>query len=430
MKIAIIGTGYVGLVTGACLANLGNEVVCVDIDKKKIKALGRGILPIYEPGLKELVEHNMREKRLSFTTNSPEAIKKSEVIFIAVSTPQGANGTADLSNVFAVAKVIAMNIDGYKLVVMKSTVPVGTTEKVYSVIRETRKNFDIAVNPEFLREGEAIRDFMVPDRIVIGAKNENAKRIMLLIYRPIERAGRPILLTSIRSAELIKYASNAMLSARISFMNELSALCEKSGADIKEIAKGIGLDGRIGSRYLQAGIGYGGSCFPKDVKALISMFRHNGINPLMLESIDRVNETQKRSIIPKIKKLLPQIKGKKIALWGLSFKPKTDDMREAPSLVIISELRKLGAKISAFDPVASENAKKLLKNVEFSKSPFEAAKNASALVIVTEWDEFREIDMKKLKRAMKAPNIIDGRNIYEPLRVKELGFVYYGVGRM
>ena len=432
MNIAVIGSGYVGLVVGNCLADLGNEVVCVDIDENKINNLKKGILPIYEPGLKDVLDRNINEDRISFTTDIKSAIQSSDVIFIAVGTPPDKDHKADLKYVFSVAKDIGKYMDRYKVIVDKSTVPVGTAEKVKQIIKQSQKNpieFDVVSNPEFLREGEAINDFMIPDRIVIGVENGKAKKIMEEIYMGIARANRPILFTDVKSAELIKYASNAMLATRISFMNELSHLCEKVGADIKMVARGMGLDTRIGPRFLQAGVGYGGSCFPKDVNALAQTMKELNCEAKILEAVEEVNFDQKKSVIPKIKKLIPDLKDKVIAIWGLAFKPKTDDMREAPSIIIIGELQKLGAKIRAFDPVAEEIAKNILKNIEYSKTPYDAIKGADCLVIITEWNEFRNLNKKKIKELLKQPNIVDGRNVYEPDEMKELGFNYIGVGR-
>ncbi|MBI2140874.1 UDP-glucose/GDP-mannose dehydrogenase family protein [Candidatus Woesearchaeota archaeon] len=432
MKIAVVGCGYVGLVTGACLANLGNDVICVDINDEKISNLRKGIIPFFEPGIRDLVEMNLAQKRLMFTTDSELAIKNSDVIFIAVGTPSDKDGKADLSAVFGAAEHIARYMDSYKVVIVKSTVPVGTGHNLREFIRQKQKKpveFDVASNPEFLREGEAVNDFMIPDRVVVGIDNGKAKEVVLSIYKPIERTGKPILVTDVKSSELIKYASNAMLAARISFMNELSHLCEAVGADVKVIAKGIGLDSRIGPRFLQAGIGYGGSCFPKDVRALIHMLKESGCSSRLLESVDAVNETQKLSIIPKIRKLVPDMKGKKVTVWGLSFKPKTDDMRDAPSVVIINELQKLGAVVSAFDPVSERNARCILGNVHYADTPFGALEGSHCLVIVTEWDLFRELDKNRMKLLMAEPNIVDGRNIYEPGEMLSLGFNYVGVGR-
>ena len=431
MKIAVIGTGYVGLVAGTCLADLGNDVICVDIDEQKIGQLKKGIVPIYEPGLGDLLKRNLSEKRIQFTTDGDEAIEKSEIIFIAVATPTGKSYEADLSIVEAVAKQIGKNLNGYKVIVIKSTVPVGTTSRVKEIIRTLGKNkdFDVVSNPEFLREGEAVNDFTFPDRVVIGVENGNARQIMEKLYAGIARTNHPILFTDIRSAEIIKYASNAMLATRISFMNEIANLCEKAGADVKEVAKGIGLDARIGPRFLQAGAGYGGSCFPKDVKALIHTMKGNGVQGKILEAVEAVNEAQKASIVPKLKKLVPDLKGKKIALWGLAFKPKTDDMREAPSITILHQLQKEGAKINAFDPEATKTAKKIFKDVAYFEDPYETVKDCEALIIVTEWNTFRDLDKEKIRRLLAKPNIVDGRNVYDPKEMKELGFNYIGIGR-
>ncbi|GAN34525.1 MAG: UDP-glucose/GDP-mannose dehydrogenase family protein [Candidatus Brocadia sp. AMX2] len=432
MKICCIGCGYVGLVAATCLSDMGNDVICIDVDKNKINNLKKGIIPIYEPGLKDMLDRNTREKRIAFSTKIKEGIQNSEVIFIAVGTPPDVNNCADISAIISVAENIGQYMNGYKVIVNKSTAPVGTLEKIGKVIKSfqnKRIKYDLVSNPEFMREGEAIKDFTNPDRIVIGLQSEKAKRIMTSIYSGLARTDKPIMFTDIRSAELIKYASNAMLATRISFMNEMAQLCEKVGGDIKAIAKGIGLDSRIGPRFLQAGAGYGGSCFPKDVKALAEIMKANGIEAKILTAVDEVNELQKRSLIEKIKKLVPVLKGKNIAIWGLAFKPKTDDMREAPSILIIQQLQELGAKIKAFDPEAQETAKKILQDVTYCDDPYFAVKGCDALVIVTEWNEFRDLDLKKVKRLIKHPNIIDGRNIYEPYEMEKLGFNYICVGR-
>lgn len=432
MKIAMIGSGYVGLTTGTCLAELGNDVICVDIDQNKINNINKGILPIYEPGLKELVEKNAREERLRFTTNIKSAITFAEVIFIAVGTPPGKNHEADLTAVKVVSANIGKHINGYKVIVIKSTVPVGTADAIKEIIKKNQPqkyDFDVVSNPEFLREGEAIYDFMNPDRIVVGAESEKAGKIMEHVYSGVLRADKPILFTDIRSSELIKYASNAMLATRISFMNELALLCDKAGGDIKVIAKGMGLDKRIGPRFLQAGVGWGGSCFPKDVKALIQTMQKNNVEGRILKAVVDINETQRVLIVNKIKNLVPAIKGKKIAVLGLSFKPKTDDMRDAPSITVIKDLQRLGAKIKAFDPIAEENAKKILTDIEYCKTPYDAIKGCNCLVIITEWNEFRELDKEKIKSLLKEPNIVDARNIYEPDEMKSRGFNYIGVGR-
>jgi len=432
MKIAVFGAGYVGLVTAACLSNLGNFITCVDIDTTRISNLKKGIVPIFEPGLTELIQTNFKEGRIDFTTDDKAAIQNSDVIFIAVGTPQGDTGEAYLGHVFKVAESIGKYMNSYKVIVDKSTVPIGTADQVREHVKkhQTKKlDFDLISNPEFLREGQAINDFMIPDRIVIGVESDKAKSIMLSIYRPIERTGRPILVTDIKSAELIKYASNAMLATRISFMNQLSKLCEVTGADIKTVAKGIGLDNRIGPRFLHAGIGYGGSCFPKDVQALIATLKQKGCEADILEAVNNANARQKALMPAKVKSILKDLKGKKIAVWGLAFKPKTDDMREAPSIVVVNELQKMGAKITAFDPVAEETSKKSLKDISYVKNPYDALKDADALVINTEWDEFRSPDFSRMKKLMKGHYIFDGRNIYDPKNIKAAGFKYISIGR-
>lgn len=433
MKIAVMGTGYVGLTTGTCFAELGNDVIGVDIDEKKINGLKQGIIPIYEPGLKELVDRNTREKRLLFTTDVKDAIEHAEIIFIAVGTPSDKEGKADLSYVMNVAKDIGKYMKGYKVVINKSTVPVGTAEKVKEAIAAAQPSpleFDVVSNPEFLREGQAIKDFMAPDRIVIGVESPKAKEMMIALYKGLERMDKPIIISDVKSAEIIKYASNAMLACRIAFMNQLSELCEIVGADIKEVAKGVGLDHRIGPRFLQAGVGYGGSCFPKDVKALIHTLKENNCHHDLIESIDNINERQKLVLMPKIEQLLGKtLTGKKIALWGLAFKPKTSDMRDAPSVSIIKELQRRGATISAFDPIAIEEAKKILTNVAYAETSYEAVKGADALILVTEWNEFRNVDFEAVKALMKDPFIFDGRNIYDPTEMREHGFTYVGIGR-
>jgi len=432
MKISCMGCGYVGLVAGTCLADMGNEVICFDIDKGKINKLEKGIIPIYEPGLKDMFERNVKEKRLHFSNGIKTAIKESNVIFITVGTPPGKNHEADLFAVKSVAEQIGRNMNTYKVIVNKSTVPVGTAELVKNIIKRNQTGeyeFDVVSNPEFLREGEAVKDFTNPDRIVIGTDSERAKKIMVSIYRGIARTDKPVFITDIKSAEMIKYASNAMLATRISFMNEIAQLCEKVGADVKSVAKGVGLDNRIGPRFLQAGMGYGGSCFPKDVKALAELMKRNKVKGKILSAVNWVNENQRNFILSKIKRLLPHLKGKTIAIWGLAFKPKTDDIREAPSIAIIMELQGLGAKIRAFDPEARINAKKVLKDVTFCNDPYSTVKGCDALVIATEWNEFRVLDMDKIKRLLKQPNIIDGRNIYEPEEMRSAGFNYIGIGR-
>ena len=431
MKLTIAGTGYVGLVTGTGFANLGNDVICFDIDRAKIDLMANGVMPIYEPGLEEIYKRNLKTKRLKFTTDALKAIQESEIIFICVNTPTNDHQEADLTAVKEVSKAIGRYMDDYKLIVNKSTVPVGTADLVQKIIKENQQKkieFDVVSNPEFLREGAAVKDFENPDRIIIGTDSKKAEEIMTSLYRSRARTDRPIMITDIRSAEIIKYASNAMLAARISFMNQLSYLCEKTGADIKEVAKGMGLDDRIGSRFLQAGIGYGGSCFTKDIKALISTLKQNDCDSDLFEAINRINEKQKSVVVEKLKSIL-EIKNTTIAVWGISFKPKTDDIREAPSIKIIEQLQNMGAKIHACDPVAIENAKNVLTHVKFYENPYETIRDCDALIVATEWNEFRNLDMRAVKILLKNPIIIDGRNIYNPKEMRNLGFNYVGIGR-
>jgi UDPglucose 6-dehydrogenase len=431
MKLTVAGTGYVGLVTGTGFANLGNDVICYDIDKAKIDLLADGVMPIYEPGLEEIYKRNLKTNRLKFTTDAIEAIQKSEIIFICVNTPTNEHKEADLTAVEEVAKAIGRYMDDYKLVVNKSTVPVGTADLVEKIIKKHQQKkieFNVVSNPEFLREGAAVKDFENPDRIIIGTNSKKAEEIMTSLYRSRARTDKPIMITDVRSAEIIKYASNAMLATRISFMNQLSYLCEKTGADIREISRGMGLDDRIGSRFLQAGIGYGGSCFPKDIKALIATLKHYDCNSDLFEAVDRINEKQKLVIIEKLKSALT-INGSCIAVWGISFKPKTDDIREAPSIKIIKELQNLGAKIHACDPVAIQNAKNVLSDVKYFENPYETIRDCDALVVATEWNEFRNLDMRAVKILLKNPVIVDGRNIYNPKELTDLGFKYMGIGR-
>jgi UDPglucose 6-dehydrogenase len=431
MKLTIAGTGYVGLVTGTGFANLGNDVLCFDIDREKIDSLKNGIIPIYEPGLEEIYKRNVEAGRLEFTSDTKKAVQESEIIFICVNTPTNEHQEADLTAVEAVAKAIGQHINEYKIVVNKSTVPVGTADLVKKIIEENQnKNieFDVVSNPEFLREGAAVKDFENPDRIIIGSDSKKAEETMTSLYRSRARTDRPIIITDIKSAEIIKYASNAMLATRISFMNQISYLCEKTGADIKQVSRGIGLDDRIGPRFLQAGIGYGGSCFPKDVKALISTLKQNDCDADLFEAVHRINEKQKSVVVKKLTSVL-DVKDNTIAVWGISFKPKTDDIREAPSLKIIEELQNLGAKVHACDPIAIENAKNVLNNVKFFQSPYETIRDCDALIVATEWNEFRNLDMRAVKILLKNPIIIDGRNIYDPKEMKELGFKYMGIGR-
>lgn len=429
MKILVIGTGYVGLVTGTCFAELGNDVVCADIDQTKIDTLNKGGVPIYEPGLEELIERNVKEGRLSFTTDVENSINPSEVIFIAVGTPPGEDGSADLKYVKAVAKTISQNIDSYKIIVNKSTVPVGTGDVVSDIIRENYSGeFDVVSNPEFLREGNAIHDCLHPSRVVIGNDNGRAEKMMRQLYKPLKC---PILFTDVKSAEIIKYASNSLLATEISFINSIAGLAEKVGADINKISEGMKLDHRIGrSAFLNAGCGYGGSCFPKDVKALVKTLKEYKADPAILEAVEGVNESQKLLVIKKLKSLIKDLSGKTIAVWGLAFKPNTDDLREAVSLEVIPALKKEKAKVQVFDPVAAKEAKKELKvDVVYCKNSYEAIDAADALIILTEWDEFKQVDKKKVKELLKTPNVIDGRNIFDPKEMKELGFNYLSIGR-
>jgi len=431
MNLTIVGTGYVGLVAGTGFSNLGNNVICFDNDEVKIAALLRGELTIYEPGLEEIFKRNLKSGRLSFTSDAKKAVLESDVIFICVGTPTNHLQEADLMAVENVATLIGKFMNGYKVVVNKSTVPVGTADLVKNIIKANQEkaiDFDVVSNPEFLREGAAVKDFENPERIIIGTDSKKAEEIMTSLYRSVARTGRPIMITDVKSAEIIKYAGNAMLATRISFMNQLSHLCDKTGADIKDVSRGIGLDGRIGPRFLHAGVGYGGSCFPKDVKALISTLKKYGCDADLFEAVHRINEKQKTVAVEKLKSVLP-IDGSTIAIWGLSFKPKTDDIREAPSLKIIEDLISMGARINAFDPVAIENAKKVLKDVTFFDDPYEAIRGCDALIVATEWDEFRNPDMKVIKSLLKKPVIVDGRNIYDPKEMKKLGFTYIGIGR-
>ncbi len=434
MKLAFIGTGYVGLVTGACMAELGHTVVCADIDKKKIAKLKKGIMPIYELGLEELVEKNVKEDRLSFMSSISEAIKSAEVVFSAVGTPEDKKtGQADMQYVHAVAEAFGKNLNGYKILVNKSTVPVGTADRVRDIVTHASKGkyeFDIVSNPEFLREGAAIKDFLNPDRVVVGVATERAKEIMEKIYRPIARAGRPVIVTDIRSAELIKYASNAFLAVKITFANEMANFCELAGANIKEVAKGMGADTRIGSRFLYAGIGYGGSCFPKDVQALMQTGKEYDFDFSIIRAADEVNDKQKLRPIGILKKHFKNLKGKTIGIWGLSFKPRTDDVREAPAQYVIGELLKAGAKVRAFDPVAEENFKGVFpdKRVQYCTNSYEAVDGVDALVVCTEWDEFRTAEYPELASRMKERVIIDGRNIFERKEAEKEGFTYHGIG--
>lgn len=435
MKLSFLGTGYVGLVSGACMAEIGHTVICADVDKIKIAKLKKGIIPIYEIGLEEVVERNVKEGRLSFTTDLKEAIQASDVVFMAVGTPEDSvTGEADLQYVFSAAEAFGNYLNGYKLFVDKSTVPVGTAEKVAHIIKQASKGkhpFEVVSNPEFLREGAAVKDFLNPDRIVVGTSSAKAKKIMERVYRPIARAGRPLMLTDVRSAEIIKYAANAFLATKITFINEVANFCEAAGGNVKEVARGLGYDNRIGSRFLYAGIGYGGSCFPKDVKAFIKTGQEHRSNFRLLEVVDDVNDAQRLRPFTKLRELWgDKMKNKTIAVWGLAFKPRTDDIREAAALMNIHEFLDAGAKVRAFDPVAMENAAKVLtkKNLTYVKKAMDALKGADALVIATEWDEFRVVDYTDLKKRLKGDLIYDGRNVLERSEAEAAGFTYYGVG--
>lgn len=428
MKIVVIGTGYVGLIQAACLADLGNVVWGIDVDHKKIENLKKGIIPIYEPGLEEIIKRNYKEGRLKFGTGLAPAIKTSEVIFIAVGTPSKNDGQADLSYVEAATEETAKHMDSYKLIVNKSTVPIGTGDIIANIIHKYYKgSFDVASNPEFLREGSAVSDFMQPDRVVIGNASTKAQKILARLYQPLNC---PILYTDIKTAEMIKYASNSMLATQISFINSIANICECVGANVEDVAMGMKMDGRIGKRaFLSAGIGYGGSCFPKDIKALIQIAKRHDYKFDILEEVEKVNSYQRQALTDKVLKALKNPHKKTVAIWGLAFKPRTDDMREAPSIDIIKNLQAQDIKIQAYDPVAQSQAKKIFKNIIYASSPYEAAKGADALTILTEWDEFKQIDLGKIKKYLKEPIIIDGRNIYDSCEMKNLGFIYKSIGR-
>lgn len=432
MKIAVVGTGYVGLVTGTCFAETGNDVTCVDIDKKKVDKLSSGQITIYEPGLEKLFLRNVKEERLHFTTSLHEGIKDAEIIFLALPTPPGEDGSADLKYILGVSKDLGELMTDYKVIVDKSTVPVGTAEKVYAAISKNYVgDFDVVSNPEFLREGVAVDDFMKPDRVVIGASSERARKLMGELYAPFVRSGNPIIFMDVRSAELTKYAANSFLATKISFMNEVAQLCERLGADVDMVRRGIGSDDRIGKRFLFPGIGYGGSCFPKDVQALVKSSSEVGYDFQILNAVMDVNEKQKLHLLPKIKKYFKDnLKGKRFALWGLAFKPNTDDIREAPALYIIDALVNEGASISAYDPEAVNNVRALVGNkIEFAENQYDCLEGADALIIATEWNEFRTPNFLKIVTALKNKVIFDGRNLFEADAIKELGFYYESVGR-
>jgi UDPglucose 6-dehydrogenase len=432
MKIAVVGTGYVGLVTGTCFAETGNDVTCVDIDKTKVEKLSSGQITIYEPGLEKLFLRNVKEERLRFTTNLYDGIKDAEIIFLALPTPPGEDGSADLKYILGVAKDLGELMTDYKVIVDKSTVPVGTAEKVYDAISKTYVgDFDVVSNPEFLREGVAVEDFMKPDRVVIGASSERARKVMGELYGPFVRSGNPVIFMDVRSAELTKYAANSFLATKISFMNEVAQLCERLGADVDMVRRGIGSDERIGKRFLFPGIGYGGSCFPKDVQALVKSSNEVGYDFQILNAVMDVNERQKLHLLPKIKKFFKNdLKGKRFALWGLAFKPNTDDIREAPALYIIDELLKEGARVCAYDPEAVNNVKALIGDkIEYAENQYDCLEHADALIIATEWNEFRTPNFLKIVTALRNKVIFDGRNLFESDAIKELGFYYESVGR-
>jgi UDPglucose 6-dehydrogenase len=432
MKITVIGTGYVGLVTGTCLAETGNQVVCVDIDKNKVIKMKNGIIPIYEPHLENLFQRNIKAERLHFTTSLDEGLAHGEIIFLALPTPEDEDGSADLSYVLGVANEIGKKIKDYKVIVDKSTVPVGTSDKVKAAIAQhTTVPFDVVSNPEFLREGFAVDDFMKPERIVVGSSSNRATELMEKLYNPFVRSGNPILIMDERSAELTKYAANAFLATKITFMNEIANFCEKVGADVDKVRIGIGTDSRIGKRFLFPGIGYGGSCFPKDVKALYKSGLDNDFHFKILDAVDKINQKQKTALIPKIlNHFNNDIKGKTFAIWGLAFKPETDDIREAPALYIIDELLNQGAKVVAFDPEAMDNVKqKLGDKISFASKGYDALANADALIISTEWNVFRTPDFNLLREKLKNPIIFDGRNLYDLDKMEELKFTYYSIGR-
>jgi UDPglucose 6-dehydrogenase len=432
MKIAMIGTGYVGLVSGACVADFGHQVTCVDKDASKIDALNAGEIPIFEPGLKELVAANVRQDRLSFTTNLAEGLDGAAAVFIAVGTPsRRGDGHADLSYVYGVAREIAAGLKGFTVIITKSTVPVGTGDEVERIIRELRPDaaFAVVSNPEFLREGAAIHDFKHPDRIVIGLEDERAKDVMAGIYRPLFLNQAPILYTGRRTAELIKYAANAFLATKITFINEIADLCERVGADVQEVARGIGLDNRIGTKFLHAGPGFGGSCFPKDTRALVKIALDHDVQLRIVEAVLGVNDNRKRAMARKVSNAAGNLRGKTVAVLGLTFKPDTDDMREAPSIPLVTGLRDMGAKVRAHDPVGIEQARRELPDIEYCDDPYACARGADALVIVTEWVQFRALDLERLKREMAQPVIVDLRNIYRPEDMAALGFTYESVGR-
>ncbi len=432
MKVAVVGTGYVGLVVGACLAESGNDVTCVDKDESKVRMLKRGHIPIYEPGLEEIVKRNKGEGRLTFTTQLPKAVKVSQIVFIAVGTPQGEDGSADLQHVLAVARDVARAMDGYRVIVNKSTVPVGTAERVREIVRrETTHPFSVVSNPEFLKQGAAVDDFMKPDRVVIGAEDPRGAELMVALHKPFTRTGAPIMVMDCASAELSKYASNAFLATKISFMNEVANICDVFGADVDQVRQAVGSDRRIGPSFLFPGVGYGGSCFPKDVKALVKFSSDRKYDFKILRAVESVNDLQKRQLVKKIDTFYKgSLKGKTIAIWGLAFKPKTDDMREAPAVPIINALLEKGAKVQAYDPEAMKVAKGIFgSKITYAGKPYDVLRGADALAVITEWHEFREPDFPRMRKLLREPVVFDGRNIYDKEQMKAHGFTYYSIGR-
>lgn len=432
MNIAVVGTGYVGLVAGSCFAESGNEVWCVDNNESKIEKLRKGVIPIYEPGLPEIIERNVREERLTFTTDLDAAVKKSLIVFIAVGTPTTPSGAADLTAVFDVAAAIGRAMDRYKVIVIKSTVPVGTTERVREIIKkETKHPFDMLSNPEFLKQGAAVEDFMKPDRVVVGTDDVRPGEILRDLYAPFVRTGSPVLIVDVRTAEMLKYAANAFLAARISFMNEIANLCEEVGANVDMIRRGLASDARIGPAFLFPGVGYGGSCFPKDTRALIDTGRQHKYEMKILEAVDAVNSNQTHRFVEKVRNHFSGgLGGKRLAVWGLAFKPRTNDMRDAPAIAIIESLLQDGASIAAYDPEAMEEAKRIFGNrIELASNNYGCAEGADALLVVTEWQAFRNPNFERLKSVLRQPVVFDGRNIFEPPQLRQLGFTYYSVGR-
>lgn len=431
MKICVIGTGYVGLVAGTCLADMGNEVICVDNNEEKISKLRNAIIPIYEPGLEDLIKSNTLENRLSFSTDLDSAVKASDVCFIAVGTPMKDDGTCNLEFVFEVAKSIAKSMNGYKVIVNKSTVPVGTAEKVREVIKNnTSYDFDVVSNPEFLKQGAAVDDFLYPDRVIVGSDSQRATEIMQEIYSSFMRTANRIIFMDVKSAEMTKYAANAFLATKISFMNEIASLCEKTGADVEMVRVGISTDTRIGNKFLFPGIGFGGSCFPKDVNALIKIAEDYGTEFSILKAVNKINQAQRENFINRVIKYFGNLQDKTIAVWGLAFKPKTNDMREAPAITIIEALLEYGAKIKAYDPKAMDTAKNIFGDkIEYAKSSYDALKDADCMLLLTEWNEFRRPDFEKIKELMKTPIIFDGRNQYDKSRLEARGIKYFSVGR-